>query len=119
MIDSKFLGNPQDLEDLGTAFTITRKLIEMPVLSAYNKSDIRNAEVQTDEQIRFVLRNYVHTVYHPVGSCKMAVDYGAIIDPALRVICIQGLRIVDASIMPILIDGNANATVTMSSGFYP
>lgn len=113
LIDPKFLDDPQDLEDMVTAFKITRKLLETPALSAYNKRDIRTVEVQTDEQIRFVLRNYVDTTYHTVGSCKMDVDHGAVVDPALRVICIQGLRIVDASIMPTLIGGNTKAPVIM------
>jgi choline dehydrogenase-like flavoprotein len=113
LIDPKFLDHPQDLEDMVAGFKATRKLLEAPALAAYSTRDIRTAGVQSDEQIRAILRQHVDTVYHPVGTCKMGVDQAAVVDPTLRVRGIQGLRVVDASIMPTLIGGNTNAPTIM------
>jgi choline dehydrogenase-like flavoprotein len=113
LIDPKFLDNPQDLEDMVDAFKMTRKLLDAPALANYSTRDIRTADVQSDEQIRSALKNYVDTVYHPVGTCKMGVDQAAVVDPTLKVHGIRGLRVVDASIMPTLIGGNTNAPTIM------
>jgi choline dehydrogenase-like flavoprotein len=95
------------------AFKMTRKLLDAPALAAYSKRDIRTAGVESDEQIRAVLKTYADTVYHPVGSCKMGTDPAAVVDPTLKVHGIRGLRVVDASIMPTLIGGNTNAPTIM------
>src|SRR3954451_24709881 len=70
--------------------------------------------VNTDDEIRSLLRQRVDTVYHPVGTCKMGVnDPMAVVDPKLRVYGLAGLRVVDASVMPTLIGGNTNAPTIM------
>jgi choline dehydrogenase-like flavoprotein len=71
------------------------------------------ADVKTDDDIRAILRNRVDTVYHPVGTCKMGNDAMAVVDPKLKVHGLDGLRVVDASIMPTLIGGNTNAPTIM------
>jgi choline dehydrogenase-like flavoprotein len=78
------------------------------------KSDVFTNGVTTEDHIRNVLRNRVDTVYHPVGTCKMGVnDPLAVVDPTLKMHGLQGLRVVDASIMPTLIGGNTNAATIM------
>jgi choline dehydrogenase-like flavoprotein len=69
--------------------------------------------VKTDDDIRSTLRARVDTVYHPVGTCKMGTDASAVVDPKLKVHGLEGIRVVDASIMPTLIGGNTNAPTIM------
>ena len=87
--------------------------MQAPALSEKIKEDMFTANVQSDDEIREILRQRVDTVYHPVGSCKMGVDEMAVVDPELKVYGIQGLRVIDASIMPLIITGNLNATTIM------
>jgi len=82
-------------------------------LSEKIKEDMFTANVQSDDEIREILRQRVDTVYHPVGSCKMGVDEMAVVDPELKVYGIQGLRVIDASIMPTVVNGNTNAPAIM------
>ena len=113
-IDPNFFGEESDLDTMVAGFKTTRRLLEAPALKALQKTDAVTAGVETDAQIRDVLRNHVDTVYHPVGTCKMGVnDPLAVVDPALRVYGLAGLRVVDASIMPTLIGGNTNAPAIM------
>ncbi len=95
-------------------FKMTKRLLDTPALKALQTSDVFTQGVETDDAIRNVLRERVDTVYHPVGSCKMGVnDSMAVVDPRLKVYGLEGLRIVDASVMPTLIGGNTNAPTIM------
>jgi choline dehydrogenase-like flavoprotein len=95
-------------------FKMTRRLLEAPALKALQKQDLFTADVKTDDDIRNVLRARADTVYHPVGTCKMGVnDTMAVVDPKLKVHGLEGLRVVDAAIMPTLIGGNTNAPTIM------
>lgn len=113
LIDPAFLHDPQDLEDMVAGFKMTRRLMQAPALDAWITRDMFTANVHTDDDIRETLRQRTDTVYHPVGTCRMGVDAEAVVDPQLRVRGLQGLRIVDASIMPTLIGGNTNAPTIM------
>ena len=95
-------------------FKTTRRLLDAPALKALQTADVFTAGVESDDDIRKALRERVDTVYHPVGTCKMGVnDPMAVVDPKLRVYGLDGLRVVDASIMPTLIGGNTNAPTIM------
>lgn len=113
LIDPNFLGEEDDLRDLVTGFKMTRKLMDAAPMAELRTEDCFTANVHTDEDIVKVLRERVDTVYHPVGSCKMGVDELAVVDPQLRVRGVEGLRVVDASVMPTLIGGNTNAPTIM------
>ncbi|MBR1218547.1 GMC family oxidoreductase N-terminal domain-containing protein [Bradyrhizobium sp. U87765 SZCCT0131] len=113
-IDPNFLGEAADMEAMVAGFKTTRRLLETPALRALQTADMFTADVRSDDDIRAVLRRRVDTVYHPVGTCKMGVnDPLAVVDPALRVYGVEGLRIADASVMPTLIGGNTNAPTIM------
>jgi choline dehydrogenase-like flavoprotein len=113
-IDPNFFGEADDLETMVAGFKLTRRLLDAPALKALQTSDVFTNGVTTDDDIRNVLRNRADTVYHPVGTCKMGVnDKLAVVDPTLKVHGVQGLRVVDASIMPTLIGGNTNAPTIM------
>ncbi len=110
-IDPAFLTHPDDMETLVKGFKMTRKLLDSPALAQIRQKDLFTANVRTDQDIRDVLRAHTDTIYHPVGTCKMGVDAMAVVDPQLRVNGIQGLRVVDGSVMPTLIGGNTNAPI--------
>lgn len=113
LIDPNFLGEPEDVENLVAGYKLTEKLMKTQALARYATRDLFTADVKTDDEIRAVLRARTDTVYHPVGTCRMGVDDGAVVDPSLRVRGVTGLRVVDASIMPTIIGGNTNAPAIM------
>jgi choline dehydrogenase-like flavoprotein len=114
LIDPNFLGHADDLESMVAGYKTTRRLMETPALRALQKKEMFTAGVRTDDDIRAVLRARVDTVYHPVGTAKMGTgDSMAVVDPKLKVHGLEGLRIVDASVMPTLIGGNTNAPTIM------
>jgi choline dehydrogenase-like flavoprotein len=114
VIDPNFFGDPDDLETMVAGFKTTRRLMETPALRALQKKEMFTEGVYSDDDIRNLLRARVDTVYHPVGTCKMGVnDPMAAVDPKLKVYGVEGLRVVDASIMPTLIGGNTNAPTIM------
>jgi choline dehydrogenase len=81
--------------------------------------DVRGEEifpstrVRTDAEIARAIREKAESIYHPVGTCRMGDDAQSVLDPALRVRGVEGLRVVDASVMPRLIGGNTNAPTIM------
>jgi len=98
-IDPNFLADPLDLEDMVAGFKLTRRLMDTPALASRRTRDLFTANVQNDDEIRAVLRQRVDTVYHPVGTCRMGTDESAVVDPALRVRGLDGLRVVDSSMI--------------------
>lgn len=113
MIDPAFLSDPADLEEMVEGYKMTEKLMKAPSLAKFVERDIFTADVRSDEDIRDILRKRVDTVYHPVGTCRMGQDDEAVVDASLRVHGLDGLRVVDASIMPSIIGGNTNAPTIM------
>lgn len=87
------------------ATTVMAPLIEKELLPG--------PEVVSDEDLLEAARNISQTIYHPVGTCKMGRDPGAVVDERLAVHGLQGLRVVDASIMPAIVSGNTNAPTIM------
>ena len=111
LIDPAFLAHDDDLETLLQGYKLTQRLMNAPALASVRHKDVFTAGVQTDDDIRHILRERSDTVYHPVGTCKMGTDAMAVVSPTLQVHGLEGLRVVDASVMPTLIGANTNATV--------
>jgi len=70
-------------------------------------------KLNTQDEIADFLKTNCETLYHPVGTCKMGVDEQSVVDPYLRVIGLEKLRVVDASIMPTIVRGNTHAATVM------
>ena len=113
LIDPAFFQHPEDLAQMVAGFKLTREILQQPSLRAHWSREMWGAEARSDADIEALLRQRVDTIYHPVGTCKMGSDAMAVVDAELRVHGLQGLRVVDASIMPTLISGNTNAPAMM------
>ncbi len=112
LIDPNFLADRDDLERLMRGFKAMRRILQQPALASPGARELpASAGAQTDAQIETFIRNHADTIYHPVGSCRMGSGVMDVVDAALRVHGVQGLRVVDASIMPSIIGGNTNAPV--------
>jgi choline dehydrogenase-like flavoprotein len=112
-IDPKFYDHPDDLDVMVKAFKITRRIMDAEPLAKWRTAEMYSENIRSDDEVRTILRNRSDTVYHPVGTARMGTDDGAVVDPQLRVNGVEGLRVVDASIMPTLIGGNTNAPSIM------
>ncbi|WP_033289273.1 GMC family oxidoreductase [Amycolatopsis jejuensis] len=113
-INPNYLADPYDWQVSMAGFRWGRKLLQSEAFAPYVRQEhLPGAQVQTDDELRTYIREWAKTDYHPVGSCKMGTDEMAVVDGELRVHGLDGLRVVDASIMPTLISGNTQATSIM------
>ncbi|MBH3340643.1 choline dehydrogenase [Pseudomonas mendocina] len=109
-----YMSADQDWQELRDAIRITREIMSQPALDPYRGREISpGAHVQTDAELDAFIREHAETAFHPSCSCKMGEDDMAVVDGQGRVHGLQGLRVVDASIMPEIITGNLNATTIM------
>lgn len=91
-----------------------RKMVEAPAFARYYDAEtLPGTEVQSDDEILDYVRQYGATVYHAVSTCRMGTDPMAVVDERLRVRGIDGLRIIDASVMPTMPSANTNAATLM------
>ena len=93
---------------------MTRDILQAPALDNYRHKELFGTDTaKTDADWAEHIRARADTIYHPVGTCKMGVDEMAVVDPQLCVRGLEGLRVVDASVMPTLVSGNTNAPTIM------
>jgi choline dehydrogenase len=113
-IQPNYLQNETDLRTLRDGLKILREVFRQKAFDPYRGAEFApGPEVQTDAQIDAYHRQTGESIYHPVGTCKMGQDDMAVVDATLLVRGVEGLRVVDASIMPRLISGNTNAPTIM------
>ena len=109
-----YMSTEQDWQELRDAIRITREIMQQPALDPYRGEEISpGKDVSSDAELDEFVRNHAETAYHPSCSCKMGEDDMAVVDGQGRVHGLQSLRVVDASIMPLIITGNLNATTIM------
>lgn len=112
LIDPAFLSDRDDVDRLVRGFKQMRRVLQQPALARHGgRESARSASAVSDVDIEQFVRNHADTVYHPVGSCRMGAGPMDVVDARLRVHGIEGLRVVDASIMPRIVSGNTNAPV--------
>ncbi len=113
-IEAGYLQHESEMQRLLTAVMKGREILSQPAFKAHRGEEmLPGAELRSDDELREWIRQKAETIYHPVGTCKMGVDEAAVVDLQLKVRGVQGLRVVDASVMPTLIGGNTNAPTTM------
>ncbi|MBE7367272.1 GMC family oxidoreductase [Ramlibacter pallidus] len=113
-IDPNFLADPDDVQRLVRGFKAMRNILAQPALAGHRGRELAaSAGARTDAEIEAFVRNHADTIYHPVGTCRMGTGPLDVVDAQLRVHGLEGLRVVDASIMPTIVGGNTNAPVIM------
>lgn len=114
-IDPAFLEDARDMETLIKGIHMTRQIMQSGPMDKYRHKELYGTDqARTDADWEQHIRARADTIYHPVGTCKMGLDSLAVVDPStLKVWGLDGLRVVDASIMPTLTSGNTNAPTIM------
>ena len=114
LIDPNFLADRDDVDRLVRGFKAMRHILEQPALAGHGARELQaSGTARSDAEIEAFIRSHADTIYHPVGSCRMGPGPTDVVDAELRVHGIDGLRVVDASIMPAVVSGNTNAPTVM------
>lgn len=113
-IRPNLLADAIDQQTIVAGMRVVRRLVEQPALAPFITQELAPAAgAETDDELLDVARANGVTIFHPVGACRMGQDPMAVVDQRLKVHGLEGLRVVDASIMPTLVSGNTNAPVIM------
>ncbi len=116
LIDANYLAERKDLDTLVAGVKMGREIMAQSGLDPYRDGEFTpGAGVRSDAELAQWVRAKCETIYHPVGSCKMgpSTDPTAVVDSQCRVHGLEGLRVIDASVMPSLVGGNTNAPTIM------
>ncbi len=113
-IQPNYLSNPLDQEVVIASLRWGRRIAAQPALAPWLDHEmLPGAEAESAEALLAYARMAGTTIYHPVGTCQMGHGPAAVVDPQLRVLGVENLRVVDASVMPRLVSGNTNAPTIM------
>lgn len=109
-----YLSTPEDRKVAADSIRLTRRIMSQPAMARYEPEEFRpGTEVQEQADLELAAGDIGTTIFHPVGTCKMGKDANAVVDARLRVHGLEGLRVVDASIMPTITSGNTNSPTIM------
>lgn len=117
VIRFNYMSNPQDWEDFRTCIRMTREIFGQDAFAPFAGREIApGADAQSDAALDDFIREAVESAYHPCGTCRMGAgdDPMAVVDPACRVIGVDGLRVADSSIFPSIPNGNLNGPSIMA-----
>jgi choline dehydrogenase len=115
-ITPNYLSTPEDRKVAADSLALTRRIVAAPALRAHTPEEFMpGINFQTEEELIRAAGEIGTTIFHPVGTCKMGKsdDAMAVVDYQMRVLGVQGLRVVDASIMPTITSGNPNSPIIM------
>jgi len=115
-IKPNYLSTAEDRRVAAESLRLARKVAAQPALARYRPSEFKpGPEFQSDDELAQAAGDVGTTIFHPVGTCRMGVadDRGAVVDARLRVIGMERLRVIDASIMPTITSGNTNSPTVM------
>ena len=113
-INPNYLATQRDRETIVAGVSAMRRIFQAPAMAKFIAEEIEpGAQCDNDEDLLDFIRERGSTTYHPVGTCRMGQDPKAVVDERLRVRGFEGLRVVDASIMPAVVSGNTNAATIM------
>jgi choline dehydrogenase len=113
-ICASYLSEPRDLRVMLEAIRQSREILHAPAFAPFRGAEVFPGEGGTTERgLEEMLRRKAETIYHPVGTCRMGSDANSVLDNQLQVRGVEGLRVIDASVMPRLIGGNTNAPTVM------
>jgi choline dehydrogenase len=109
-----YLSTEYDRKMMLECVRISRQIFAQPAFKPYaGKEVFPGSGAQSEDEVFEFIRQKAESIYHPVGTCKMGTDDLAVVDPELNVRGLEGLSVVDASIMPSLVSGNTNAPTIM------
>jgi len=113
-IRPNYLATPGDRAVAADAIKVTRRIVAQPALAPYRPTEVKpGPEFQSDEELARAAGEIGTTIFHPVGTCKMGSDAMAVVDARLRVRGLRNLRVVDASVMPLITSGNTASPTLM------
>lgn len=113
LIDPNYLAEPRDLTTLVAGIELVRETLAHKAIARDVGREMLPGSDQNGADLTDFVRRNASGVYHPVGTCRMGTDERAVVDPALRVRGVAGLRVADASVMPSIVGGNTNAAAMM------
>ena len=114
IIETNYLSDPEDQAVMVEGLKMVRDIYDQPGFKdVWSDEEVPGRQYASDDEILTAIRKFAGTVYHPAGTCRMGSDDSAVVDPQLRVREVEGLRVVDASVMPKITSANTNAATYM------